>query len=54
MVKEGTLITMGEGRPGNPYRYYIDTMLLAMMAKDKADEEMTRWRVPTLPMCSGI
>jgi hypothetical protein len=35
---------MGNGRPGDPYRYYFDAMLLAMITKDKAEyEEMMRW-----------
>jgi hypothetical protein len=45
MVKDGVFITLGEGRPGDPYRYYFDPILLAITTKDKAEyEEMMRWR----------
>jgi hypothetical protein len=47
MIKDGTLIALGEGGRAAPHRYYIDDMLLAMMVKDEAEyEEMTRWSRP--------
>jgi hypothetical protein len=47
MVKDGTLTALRKGGRAAPHRYYIDDMLLAMVAKDKAEyEEMTRWSRP--------
>jgi hypothetical protein len=45
MVKDGTLITMGKGRPGKPYRYYFEpTFLAIVLSGDKAKfDEMSRW-----------
>jgi hypothetical protein len=43
MVKDGTLVALGEGGRADPHRYYFDAMALAIITKDKAEyEEMTR------------
>jgi hypothetical protein len=43
MVADGGIMTIGKGGPADPYRYCVHPMILAMIAKDKAEyEEMTR------------